>query len=133
MAAAFMLGAEGVQCGTAFLATKEATVCEEYKRGVLEAGIGDTVVTGRTVRDAVRCIKNPLTEEMIRLEVEGGHEADIVELGKGSLGHAVRDGNWESGSFMAGQSAGLINEMSTCREVIERMVADCERLLGNIR
>ena len=129
MAAAFMLGAEGVQCGTAFLLTEEATVSDEYKKRVLAAGIGDTVVTGRTVRDAVRCIKNPLTEEMIRLEIEGGHEADIIELGKGSLGRAVTDGDWENGSFMSGQCTGLIHEISTCRKVIEKMTADCEKLL----
>ena len=125
MAAALMLGAEGVQCGTAFLVSNESPVCDIYKQKIIDAKIGDTVVTGRSAKDAVRSLRNPLTEKMLAMEASGCNPAELVELGKGSFPKAVFSGNWEEGTFMAGQSAGLIFEQRSCKKIIDDMMQTC--------
>ncbi len=116
--AAFALGAKGVQIGTVLLATKECPVHENYKHMVVKAKDTDTVVTGRQTKAPVRVIKNMMSTEYLSMSLQG---VDIMELEKltlGSLRRAVFEGDVERGSFMAGQSAGLVHSIRTVKEVL---------------
>lgn len=125
MAAAFALGAEGIQMGTRFLATVEAEVHENYKKKILNASIRDTVVTGAKLGHPARVIKTPFARQVLELEVNSPEEAESILVG--SLRKAVIDGDLDSGSFMAGQVVGLIEDIPTVKELIERIVKEfCE-------
>lgn len=130
MAAALMLGAEGVQMGTAFLVAKECNVHQTYKDRVIKAGDADTVVNGRKVGHPARALKNPFTRSFSDLE-NGVNVTDeeIMAYGTGALRRAVQDGDWETGSFLCGQIAGLIKEERSCQEIVERIVAETETIL----
>lgn len=129
MAAAFMLGAEAVQMGTRFIATREADVHENYKNKILRAGDTDTVVTGRSHSHPIRALKNQMTREYLRLEKEGRSFEELEQLTLGGLRRAVQDGDVIQGSVMSGQSAGLVREILSCREVIEQITRQAQALL----
>lgn len=129
VAAAFMLGAEGVQVGTRFLVAEECTVHENYKQKVLAAKDIDTVVTGRPTGHPVRVIRNKLARQFQLLEKNGAPLEEYDALGKGCLPRAVRDGDVDFGSVMAGQISGLINKKQTCKEIIEEMFTEAEAVI----
>lgn len=129
MAAAFMLGARGCQLGTRFVATKEAVVHEKYKQCILKAKDIDTKVTGRSTGHPVRCLRNQMTREYLKLEAEGVDFEKLELMTVGGLRRAVVDGDVETGNVMAGQSAGMVNEILTCREVIEKLVSETDALM----
>ena len=122
VAAAFMLGAVGVQLGTRFLVAKECTVHRNYKDKVLGAKDIDTDVTGRSTGHPVRVIKNKLSREYKKLEKTNCDVEELEKLGKGSLPRAAKDGDVVNGSVMAGQIAGLVNKEETCKEIIEDLI-----------
>jgi enoyl-[acyl-carrier protein] reductase II len=130
VAAAFMLGAQGVQVGTRFLVSNECTVHENYKQKVLGAGDIDTVVTGRATGHPVRVLRNKLVRQFQLLEKKGGTPEEYEELGRGALPKAVRDGDVEFGSVMAGQIAGLINKRQSCKEIIEEMFTEADSVIN---
>lgn len=117
-AAAFALGADGIQVGTRFICSEECVAHENYKNAVLKAKDRDAVVTGRSVGAPVRALKNKLTREYDRLEKEGASFEEIESLGVGGLRRAFADGDIETGSLMAGQSAAMVNDIKPCREII---------------
>ena len=123
-AAAFMLGAEGVQMGTRFVTARESNAHQAYKDEILQARDSSTVVTGRSTGHSVRVIKNKLTRQMLQLEKKGADPEEIVKLGTGALRSAVVDGNVETGSVMSGQIAGLVKEEQTAQEIIEDIMRD---------
>lgn len=130
MAAAFMLGAEGVQIGTHFVVTKECIVHRNYKDCILKAKDIDTRVTGRSTGHPVRALRNNLTMEYLKKEAEGASAEELEALAAGGLRKAVVDGDTRSGSLMAGQSAGLVKEECTCKEFIERITKEATDLMG---
>ena len=121
VAAAFALGACGVQVGTKFLVADECTVHENYKMKVIAAKDIDTVVTGRYPGHPVRVLRNKLTRQFQELEKEGASFEAFEELGRGALVRAAKEGDIETGSVMAGQISGLISKRQSCREIIEEM------------
>lgn len=121
VSAAFMLGASGVQVGTRFLVAEECTVHDKYKEKIIKAKDIETIVTGRPTGHPVRVIRNKLTRRMQKLEKEGFSLEKFNELGTGALRRAVKDGDIDMGSVMAGQIAGLVNKKQTCKEIIEQM------------
>ena len=125
MAAAFMLGAEAVQMGTRFVASKEAVVHENYKQLVIKAKDIDTRVTGRTTGHPVRAIRNEMTRHYLELEKEG---APFEELEKLTLG-GLRRADVKTGSVMSGQIAGMVKDEKSCKEIIEQMMNEMEELL----
>lgn len=132
MAAAFMLGAEAVQMGTVFVASAEAAVSEAYKNKVVKAKDIDTRVTGRSTGHPVRTLRNQQTKEYLRLEAAGASLSELELLTLGGLKKAVVDGDVVHGSVMAGQIAGMVHEVRTCREIIETTAHQAEQLLkGN--
>lgn len=130
MAAAFMLGAEAVQCGTCFLVADECTVHEVYKEKVLKAGDNDTIVTGKKLGHPVRTVRTPFSKSFAKMENDPNVTSEeLLQFGAGSLRKAVKDGNLKEGSFMAGEIAGMINEKKSCKEIVEGMASKCEELL----
>jgi len=128
VAAALMLGAEGVQLGTKFLVAKECSVHENYKQMVLKAKDIDTVVTGRFTGHPVRILFNKLARIMSQVEKEGNVEK-FEEIGKGSLQRAAKTGDVEMGSVMAGQIAGLVKKEQSCSEIIEEIFKEAEETI----
>ena len=109
VAAALMLGAQGVQVGTRFLVADECTVSEEYKQRVIKAKDISTVATGRRYGHPVRCLKTPFSTEYARLEREGASAEELNELGTGALRKAAKEGDYEHGSFLWGKTSGGVN------------------------
>lgn len=129
IAAAFMLGAKAVQMGTIFVASMESIVSDAYKNKVVKAKDIDTKVTGRSTGHPVRCIRNKQTQEYLRLEAEGATLEELEKLTLGGLRKAVVDGDVINGSVMAGQIAGLVKEVRSCKEIVEGLNAQAEELL----
>ena len=131
LAAVRMLGAEGVQCGTIFLSAEECHISQKYKDLVFKAGDISTVVTGKASGHPVRSLKTPLSRKLLQMEghIETRTLEEIEAMTAGSLRKAVQDGNFQEGTFMSGQIAGLVNEPSTCHTIIQNMVEDAEKRL----
>lgn len=130
IAAAFMLGAEAVQMGTRFLVAKECIVHQNYKDRVLKAKDIDSTVTGRSHGHPVRCLRNQMTREYVKLENEGKSFEELEYLTLGTLRKAVQEGDVTHGTVMAGQIAGMVSREQTCKEMIDEMMAQAETLLG---
>ncbi|MDD2533888.1 MAG: enoyl-[acyl-carrier-protein] reductase FabK [Eubacteriales bacterium] len=130
IAAAVMLGASGVQVGTRFLVCDECTIHDNYKNMVIDARDIDTLVTGRSGGHPVRSLKNKLTRRLLDLEKNGASFEELEEITVGSLRRAVQEGNLEEGSFMAGQSAGLVKKRQTAREIIIEIFAQANQVIG---
>ncbi|NLD05129.1 MAG: enoyl-[acyl-carrier-protein] reductase FabK [Synergistaceae bacterium] len=132
MAAAFALGAEGVQVGTRFVCATESNVHVNYKEKIIEANDRSTTVTGRSTGHPVRGLKNKLSKEFEDLEDRGASIEEIEKLGMGKLRLAVVDGDTIWGSLMAGQSAGLVKKIEPASaimiDIINGAVAEIERL-----
>lgn len=129
IAAAFMLGAKGVQMGTHFVVTDECQVHENYKERILKAKDIDTRVTGRSTGHPVRALRNEMTRKYLELEKNGASFEELELLGVGGLRKAVVEGDMKNGSLMAGQIAGLVKESMSCRELIEKLVSETDALL----
>ncbi|HIY82536.1 MAG TPA: nitronate monooxygenase [Candidatus Rubneribacter avistercoris] len=128
LAAAFMLGAEGVQMGTRFLTVEECTVADAYKERVLAAKDSDTIVTGRGSGHPARCLKNKFSRQVRKLEGDMAKNGEALEeLYLGSLRRAV-EGDVDNGSMMAGQVAALVGERKTAAEVVAEVMAEAEAL-----
>ncbi len=130
MAAAFMLGASGVQIGTRFLTADECTVHENYKQKVLAARDTDSAVTGRATGHPVRCIRNRLSREFKELEARSATLEEYEKLGSDRLRRAAREGDVVWGSVMAGQAAGLVKQGGSAEEIIKQICAEAEKLLS---
>ena len=130
IAAAFMLGAEAVQIGTRFVVSDESIVHENYKQRIIKAKDIDTAVTGRSHGHPVRGLRNKMTREYIKLEQEGKSFEELEYLTMGSLRNAVMEGDIMTGTVMAGQIAGMVKKEQTCKEMIDEMMAETEKLLG---
>lgn len=129
-AAAMMLGAEGVQMGTRFVVAAESIVHENYKAMLIKAKDIDSAVTGTTTGHPVRCIRNKMTKEYIKLEKEGADFMELEKLTLGSLRKAVMDGDVVNGTVMAGQIAGLVKKEQPCREIIAEIMEQGTALLN---
>ena len=131
IAASFMLGAQGVQVGTRFLASEECQIHPTYKELVVKAKDTDSIVTGRYTGHPCRNVKTKFTKKLASGEKDGSLTPDEFEqLTLGSLRKAVQDGNLEEGSFLCGAIAGMINEVKPAKEIIEEMFAQADKLLG---
>ena len=124
VAAAFMLGAEGVQVGTRFLLADETQIHENYKEKVLKAKDIDSQVTGRSTGHPIRVLRNLMTRKYLKMEAEGATLEELEVMTLGSLRRAVVEGDVKEGSLMAGQVAGLLNKRQTCKEIIEEMMTE---------
>lgn len=131
LAAALMLGAEGVQCGTCFLVADECKVCQTYKEKIISASDTGTIVTGKRFGHPVRSLKTPFSKKFADMEKDVNiPDEEILEFGAGSLKKAVVDGDLKGGSFMAGQIAGLVKEQRPAQAIVGSMVNEAEALLS---
>ena len=129
IAAAFMLGAKGVQMGTHFVVADECVVHDNYKERILKASDIDTRVTGRSTGHPVRALRNETTRKYIELERAGASFEELEQLTLGGLRKAVVDGDVKTGSVMAGQSAGMVKERMSCQKLIEKLVKETDALM----
>ncbi len=129
IAAAFMLGAEAVQIGTRFVVSKEAVVHENYKQRIIKAKDIDSAVTGRSHGHPIRCLRNEMTREYVKMEAEGKSFEELEYMTLGALRRAVQEGDVSKGTVMAGQIAGLITKEQTCKEMVEEMMDQAKTLM----
>ncbi|MGI6578609.1 MAG: enoyl-[acyl-carrier-protein] reductase FabK [Eubacteriales bacterium] len=131
VAAAFMLGAKGVQLGTRFLVAKECTIHQNYKNKILGAKDIDTIVSGRRLGHPVRSLKNPFSRRFLKNEYDSTMTLEEMEAyGAGALRRAAVEGDEKNGCFMAGQISGLISKEQTCEEIIKEIFEQAEKLLN---
>ena len=133
LAAAFCLGAIGVQLGTCLLAAEECPIHPAYKEAVLKAKDNDTIVTGRIAGTPVRILKNAMAREYVKRERAGADKMDLEKFTLGSLRRAVFEGDVKTGSLMAGQVVGQIKEIRSLREIFETMCRECEQVIGTLK
>ena len=129
-AAAFMLGACGVQVGTRFLVADECRVHDVYKDRLIKASDIGTMVTGKSLGDAVRCLKNPFAKKFFKMEYDPAvPREEVLAFGTGSLRKAVFEGDFTGGSFLAGEVAGLVRERQSAAAIVEDIMGGAETLL----
>ncbi len=132
IAASFMLGAEGVQIGTRFLASEECQIHPTFKELVVKAKDTDSVVTGRYTGHPCRNIKTKFSKMLANGEKDGSLTPEqFEEVTLGSLRKAVQDGNLEEGSFLCGAIAGMINDIKPCEAIVKELMEQAERLIKN--
>ncbi|RQD72598.1 MAG: enoyl-[acyl-carrier-protein] reductase FabK [Tindallia sp. MSAO_Bac2] len=130
--AALSLGAQAVQVGTRFVCSTECEAHDAYKEMLVKAGDRDAVVTARSTGHPVRVLKNRFVKELLAIEKEGISLEDLEQMGAGKLRIAVQDGNIQDGSVMAGQIAGLINDIKPCKEIITGILQDASDQLEKL-
>lgn len=128
-AAAFALGACGVQVGTCLLASAECPIHANYKQAILTAKDSDTIVTGRSVGGPVRVLKNKMSREYVALEKKGATLEELEKVTLGGLRRAVFEGDVERGSLMSGQVAGMLHEIRPVHAIFQSLYADSKAVL----
>lgn len=131
-AAAFVLGATGVQMGTRFVCAEECNVHINYKQKIVKANDRATAVTGRSLGHPVRAIKNEFIKQYEELEKRGASAEELEALGAGKLRLAVVEGDTEMGSLMAGQSAGLVHAIEPAAVIIESVISQMNNILSEM-
>ena len=121
VAAAFALGACGIQVGTCLLASVECPIHDNYKQAILKAKDSDTTVTGRSIGGPVRVLKNRMAREYLALEKRGATLEELEKVTLGGLRRAVFEGDMEHGSVMSGQVAGMLHEIKPVRQIFEEL------------
>lgn len=132
LAAAFALGAAGVQVGTCLLVSEECPIHEAYKEAVIKAKDNDTVVTGRIAGTPVRVIKNTMAREYVKQEKAGVDKMELEKFTLGSLRRAVFEGDVKTGSLMAGQVAGQLKEIKSVREIFEQLDSEYREVVKKL-
>ena len=133
LAAAYALGASGVQLGTCLLVSKECPIHENYKNAIINARDNDSVVTGRIAGTPVRILKNEMSKEYIRLEKEGKDKMELEHFTLGALRKAVFDGDVTNGSLMAGQVAGGLTEIRSISDIFKSMDEECREVIKTLQ
>ena len=131
--AVFALGAKGIQVGTIFLASEECPIHQNYKQFIVNAKDTATIVTGRQTGAPVRVLKNRMAKEYIMLAKTGVSLEELEKLTLGSLRRAVNEGDLETGSFMAGQVAGMIKSVRPVKEIIESLFEPVDAYKNSLR
>lgn len=130
VAAAFMLGAVGVQLGTRFLTARECTIHPNYKEKVLKAGDLSTITTGKRLGHPVRSLKAPLSRALAKAEYSQISDEELDAMAVGALRLAAKEGDIQKGCFLAGQIAGMVNEEQPCAEIIREIFTEAEQVLA---
>jgi enoyl-[acyl-carrier protein] reductase II len=119
--------------GTRFIATAECIAHQNYKAKIVKAGDRATMTTGHSLGHPVRALRNPMARKFDEMERTSCTEEEIIEFGTGKLRLAAEEGDMINGSLMAGQSSGLVRDVVTVREVMERMVAEAEQIIAGLQ
>lgn len=129
VAAAFMLGAQGVQMGTRFLSAYECSVHPTYKEKVLKANDLCTMVTGKRLGHPVRSLRTPFTREYFKAEYSTMSDEELEKLATGALRLAAKEGDVEKGCFLAGQIAAMVKKEQPAAEIIKEVIEEAEPIL----
>jgi len=132
LAAAFALGACGVQVGTCLLVAEECPIHPNYKAALLKAKDSDTIVTGRIGGTPVRVLKNRMSREYVRQEKAGADKMELEQFTLGSLRRAVFEGDTQTGSLMAGQVAGMLNGVRPAEQILDELMDGCRTRLQEL-
>ncbi len=130
VAAALMLGAEGVQLGTRFLTATECTIHPNYKEKVLKAGDLGTITTGKRLGHPVRSLKTPFSRSYAKAEYTQISDEELEAMGTGALRLAAKEGDIQKGCFLAGQIAGMVNRQQPAAEIIQEIFTEAEKVLA---
>jgi enoyl-[acyl-carrier protein] reductase II len=131
LVAALALGAQGIQMGTRFVCSEECVAHPDYKEKILKARDRATVVTGRSTGYAMRCLENQLTRQFQQMEKEGISAEEMDMLGRGKVRAGLIDGNLKEGSLLAGQIAGMINDIKPVKTIISDIMTEAEDIINN--
>lgn len=129
VAAAFMLGAQGVQVGTRFLLAEECNIHPNYKEKVLKASDISTIVTGKRLGHPVRSIKTPFSRNYFAAEYSAMPDDELEGLAVGALRLAVQEGDTKRGCFLAGQVAGMVTKPQPAGEIVREMMGEADEVL----
>ncbi len=129
VAAAFMLGAEGVQMGTRFLSATECTIHPVYKEKILKANDLSTMVTGKRLGHPVRSLRTKFAREYLKAEYSSMPDEELETFAAGALRLAVCEGDNEKGCFLAGQIAGMVRKEQAAAEIISEVMEEAEVIL----
>ncbi|MBP5740492.1 MAG: nitronate monooxygenase [Bacteroidales bacterium] len=133
-AAAFMLGACGVQVGTRFLIADECHIHENYKERLIKATEIGTIVTGKSLGDACRSLKTPFSKKFFKMEYDPAiPNEEVLKFGTGAVRKAVFDGNINEGSMLAGEVAGMITKKETAAEIVQDIIGGAEKLMAGAK
>ena len=132
-AAAFMLGACGVQVGTRFLVANECRVHPTYKERLIKASDVSTLVTGKSLGDAVRSLKTPFSKQFAKMEAQGIPADEIRAFGTGSLKKAVFDGDLAGGCFLAGEVAGMLRQCQSAESIVNDIMDGAQKALAHAK
>ena len=132
MAAAMALGALGIQMGTRFVCSTECIAHPDYKRRIIDARNPATVVTGQTTPYPKRSLKNDLTERYRELEASGVSAEDLALFDRGRMYLGLIEGDLEEGWLLAGQSAGLVNDIKPVKTIIEEITSEAENVISSL-
>jgi nitronate monooxygenase len=131
MAAAFALGAQGINMGTRFMCTKEAPVHDNVKQALVQATERDTNLMFRTMHNTARVFKNAISEEVVAMEKRGAKFEEVRHLVAGARGKvALKNGDVNDGVVSAGMVIGLIHDVPSCAELVDRIVTECRQHLS---
>ena len=133
LAAALAMGADGINMGTRFMVTKEAPIHERVKQAMVEATELDTALLYRSLRNTARVFKNSVAQQVLEIESRPGPTDfnDIAPLVKGTSGRELFEtGNLETGIWSAGMVVGLINDIPSCAELVERIVEEAREIIN---
>lgn len=132
LVASLAMGADGINMGTRFIATKEAPVHDNVKQAIVAASELDTALVMRPLRNTERVLRNEAVEEILKIEKEKGDDlkiTDILEQVAGVYPEIMMEGDMDRGAWSCGMVAGLIDDIPTCRELIERIMAEAEEII----
>ena len=129
VAAAFMLGACGVQMGTRFLRACECNIHPVYKEKIIKANDLCTMVTGKRLGHPVRSLRTPFARNYSKAEYGGMPDEELEQLGTGALRLAVQDGDAENGCFLSGQIAAMVKKEQPAAEIIKEVMEEAEPIL----
>jgi nitronate monooxygenase len=133
LAAALALGADGVNMGTRFIATKEAPVHQNVKEALVKASELDTTLIMRPLRNTERVLKNAAVEKILEMEREKGADLDIMDIVEqvgGVYPKIMKEGDMDAGAWSTGMVCGLIHDIPSCKELVERMVYGAEEIIS---
>ena len=129
VAAAFMLGAVGVQMGTRFLSARECSISDTYREKILKAGDLCTMVTGKRLGHPVRSLRTPFARNYAKAEYSDISDEELEKMGVGALRKAVKDGDSENGCFLAGQIASVVNKVESAADIVRSVIEEAEPVL----
>ena len=133
LVASLAMGAEGINMGTRFIATKEAPVHDNVKQAIVNASELDTALVMRPLRNTERVLKNEAVEEILKIEREKGADlqiTDIIDQIAGVYPEIMMEGTMDRGAWSCGMVAGLINDVPTCKELIDGIMEEAETIIN---